>query len=53
VQIDVDSLERHCRARLAAYKVPRAYQVVTDLPKTSTGKILRRMLRTLDQGDSN
>ena len=48
VPIDVADVERHCRERLAAYKVPRAYQVVSDLPKTSTGKILRRMLRTLD-----
>lgn len=47
-QLDLDQLDRHCRARLAAYKVPRAYQVVEELPKTSTGKILRRMLRTLD-----
>jgi acyl-CoA synthetase (AMP-forming)/AMP-acid ligase II len=38
----------HCRAHLAAYKVPRAVQFVADLPKTSTGKIMRRQLRTLD-----
>jgi acyl-coenzyme A synthetase/AMP-(fatty) acid ligase len=31
-------------------ELPRAYQVVAGLPKTSTGKILRRILRTLDQG---
>jgi len=37
-----------CRVRLAAYKVPRLFQIVDDLPKTSTGKILRRMLRTMD-----
>ena len=37
-----------CRAHLAAYKVPRAVQFVADLPKTSTGKIMRRQLRTLD-----
>jgi long-chain acyl-CoA synthetase len=47
-QLDLGQLEQHCRARLAAYKVPRAFQIVEDLPKTSTGKILRRMLRTLD-----
>lgn len=47
-QIDLQQLERHCRERLAAYKVPRAFQVVSDLPKTSTGKILRRLLRTLE-----
>lgn len=46
--LDLEQLEQHCRARLAAYKVPRAFQIVQDLPKTSTGKILRRMLRTLE-----
>lgn len=48
VRLDVQELEQHCRARLAAYKVPRAFQLVDDLPKTSTGKVLRRMLRKLD-----
>jgi long-chain acyl-CoA synthetase len=37
-----------CRESLAAYKVPRLVQFVTDLPKTSTGKIMRRELHTLD-----
>ena len=46
--LDPDVLDAHCRSRMAAYKVPRAYQIVADLPKTSTGKILRRMLRSLD-----
>ena len=31
-----------------AYKAPRALQFVADLPKTSTGKIMRRELRKLD-----
>ena len=34
----------HCREHLAAYKVPREVRFVEDLPKTSTGKILRRAL---------
>ena len=34
----------HCRTQLAAYKVPRSVHFVEDLPKTSTGKILRRKL---------
>lgn len=38
----------HCRNSLAAYKVPRAVKFVDDLPKTSTGKLLRRELSTLD-----
>ncbi|MGH7552233.1 MAG: AMP-binding enzyme [Longimicrobiales bacterium] len=36
-----------CRPQLAAYKVPRSVRFVADLPKTSTGKIMRRELRTL------
>ena len=38
----------HCRETLAAYKCPRAVQFVDDVPKTSTGKIMRRELHTLD-----
>jgi long-chain acyl-CoA synthetase len=37
-----------CRPHLAAYKLPRSVRFVPDLPKTSTGKIMRRELRTLD-----
>lgn len=39
------NMEAFCRSRLAAYKVPRIFLVVDDLPKTPTGKILRRELR--------
>jgi long-chain acyl-CoA synthetase len=45
---DPAELIDYCRTRLAAYKVPRKVQFVTDLPKTSTGKILRRELAQLD-----
>jgi long-chain acyl-CoA synthetase len=38
----------HCRPHLAAYKLPRSVRFVADLPKTSTGKIMRRELRKLD-----
>ena len=37
-----------CRKSLAAYKCPRKIQFVDDVPKTSTGKIMRRELYTLD-----
>lgn len=37
-----------CRKHLAAYKAPRAVQFVDDLPKTSTGKVMRRELHRLD-----
>lgn len=35
----------HCRKHLASYKVPRRVIFVDDLPKNSTGKVLRRSLR--------
>lgn len=41
----VEDLAEWCRARLAAYKKPQHIEIVEDLPKTVTGKILRRMLR--------
>ena len=45
---DEEGIVAHCREHLAAYKVPRRVQFVEDVPKTSTGKIMRRELRTLD-----
>jgi long-chain acyl-CoA synthetase len=44
-QTEPEELVEHCRARLAAYKSPRRVEVVDDLPKTLSGKILRRELR--------
>ena len=38
----------HSRRHLAAYKLPRSVRFVPDLPKTSTGKVMRRELKTLD-----
>ncbi len=34
-----------CKERMAAYKYPRSVELVEELPKTVTGKILRRELR--------
>lgn len=36
----------YCRKHLASYKVPRSVAFVESLPKTSSGKILRRELRS-------
>ena len=43
-----DEIIAFCREELAAYKCPRKVQFVNDVPKTSTGKIMRRELTTLD-----
>ena len=40
-----DELIAFCRERMAAYKYPRAVELVAEVPKTTTGKFLRRALR--------
>ncbi len=42
---DENELIAFCKERMAAYKYPRTVEVLDDLPKTVTGKILRRELR--------
>ena len=37
----------YCKERMAAYKYPRDVQIVDDLPKGSTGKVLKNELRAL------
>lgn len=41
---DAVALDRWCRKRLAAYKVPKSYEFRAELPKTMAGKVLRRKL---------
>jgi long-chain acyl-CoA synthetase len=43
-QASVDELREFAKARLAAYKVPRAVEFRDELPKTLIGKVLRRAL---------
>ncbi len=47
--VDADGILDYCRQHLAAYKMPREVQFVSALPTTSSGKIMRRQLKTLDQ----
>ena len=44
-QASPEELVGHCRERMAAYKYPRDVEVVDELPKSPSGKILRRALR--------
>jgi long-chain acyl-CoA synthetase len=44
---DEDAIRAFCRQSLATYKVPRAVRVVDELPRSPTGKVLRRKLQTL------
>jgi len=39
-----EGLRQHCRERLAAFKVPKQVAFTAALPRTSSGKLLRREL---------
>lgn len=41
----VDDIISFCRQRLASYKAPHQVTIIDELPKTSSGKILRRTIR--------
>jgi long-chain acyl-CoA synthetase len=41
-----DQVKAFLKTRLSAYKVPKEYHVVDDLPKSAAGKILKRELKS-------
>jgi long-chain acyl-CoA synthetase len=44
-RVGADEIVAFCKERLAAYKYPRVVEFVSEVPKTATGKFLRRALR--------
>jgi long-chain acyl-CoA synthetase len=44
-QATADEIRAFARERIAAYKSPRVIEIVDDLPKSPSGKIMRRRLR--------
>lgn len=44
-QVSPSELIEFCRGRLSHYKCPRAVEFVDNLPKTATGKVLKKNLR--------
>jgi long-chain acyl-CoA synthetase len=45
MQASEDELIVHCREQIAAYKVPRSIDFLEILPKSASGKVLKRELR--------
>jgi 2-furoate---CoA ligase len=43
--LTAEALDAHCRGALASFKRPRRIVFVDEIPKTASGKILRRLLR--------
>jgi o-succinylbenzoate---CoA ligase len=44
VVVEADELRAFCAARLAGFKVPKAFEFAPRLPRSETGKLLRREL---------
>jgi acyl-CoA synthetase (AMP-forming)/AMP-acid ligase II len=45
-----DEIQSACKEQLASYKVPRRIEKLDELPRTSTGKVLKReLIEQLDQ----
>ena len=42
--VEEKELRAYCRENLANYKIPKHFDIVADLPRTPTGKVLKRML---------
>ncbi len=40
-QLDVEALLAHCRQSLSSYKIPEATHIVSEIPRTGSGKIMR------------
>jgi acyl-CoA synthetase (AMP-forming)/AMP-acid ligase II len=44
VEVSAEDLKAHVKANLAAYKAPREFEFLEELPRNATGKILKREL---------
>src|SRR4051812_30585384 len=50
-KLSEEDVKKHVKSNLAGYKVPRDVEFVDELPRTSTGKVLKRELK--DDGDDD
>ena len=48
--IDADTVRRHARDHLAAYKVPKKVTVLDDFPRTAAGKVRKHILKAENAG---
>jgi fatty-acyl-CoA synthase len=45
--LEADELTAYCTGKIATYKIPRYWKVVTDFPMTVTGKVQKFVMREL------
>lgn len=53
VTLDAKAISQFVRSKLAEYKVPRRVEILSNLPRNATGKILKTALRTLAKAESS
>ena len=42
--VDADELRAHCDRNLARFKIPKYFELVAELPRNDSGKVLKRLL---------
>ena len=50
VSVDKEEIIQHCQKYLPALKVPKEIEIVESIPKTHSGKLLRKKLREKNIG---
>lgn len=50
-QVDLDQIEATCRQDLAAFKLPRRWHIVDELPRNTMGKVQKNLLRETYKND--
>ena len=49
-QLDPAEIERWCRTQLSGYKCPKRIEIVAELPKNSSGKVMKKALVGISTG---
>jgi long-chain acyl-CoA synthetase len=47
-QLTENEVKKYCKENLAAYKMPKIFEFIDELPKSAVGKILRRKLKEIE-----
>ncbi len=45
-ELSDEDIKEFCKGKIAKYKIPRYYRFVSSLPKTASGKLMRKELQT-------
>ncbi len=52
-KISEDEVQKYVKSNLAGFKVPRDVEFIDELPRTSTGKVLKRELKEAGEDDDD